>query len=120
MRRPEELDQKQARYLERLCELDEEVRHAYELTQEFCSILRSLEGERLGAWLRAVERSRIDDLQRFALSIEGDYDAVKAGLTLMWSNGQTEGQVNRLKLLKRQSYGRAGFQLLRRRVLKAA
>lgn len=46
--------------------------------------------------------------------------AVEAGLTLEWSNGQTEGQVHRLKLLKRQMYGRAGFELLRRRVLAAS
>jgi transposase len=62
----------------------------------------------------------INDLRRFVLSIEGDYEAVRAGLTLSWSNGQAEGQVNRLKLRKRQSHGRAGFELLRRRVLKAA
>jgi len=49
-----------------------------------------------------------------------DRAAVEAGLSLEWSNGQTEGQVNKLKLLKRQMYGRANFDLLRRRVLRAA
>jgi transposase len=52
--------------------------------------------------------------------LKRDYDAVKAGLTLEWSNGQTEGQVHRLKLLKRQMYGRGRFDLLRKRVLKRA
>src|SRR5712691_1296748 len=52
--------------------------------------------------------------------LKKDYDAVKAGLTLSWSNGQTEGQVHRLKLIKRQMYGRGGFKLLRRRVLHRA
>ncbi len=83
-------------------------------------MLRNLEGEHLDGWLRTVEESDIYDLRRFVLSIKRDYEAVKAGLTLSWSNGQTEGQVNRLKLLQRQSYGRASFQLRRRRVLKAA
>ncbi len=67
-----------------------------------------------------AEGSGVVELQRFALSLKKDLDAVRAGLTLGFSQGQTEGQVNKLKLLKRQSYGRAGFSLLRKRVLKAA
>jgi transposase len=57
---------------------------------------------------------------RFARGLQDDLIAIKAGLTLEWSNGATEGQIHRLKLLKRQGYGRAGFALLRRRVLHAA
>lgn len=56
----------------------------------------------------------------FAAGIHRDYEAVKAALTLNWSNGQVEGQVNRLKLLKRETYGRAKFDLLRKRVLNVA
>jgi transposase len=58
--------------------------------------------------------------QSFAAGLKKDSDAVKAGLTLEWSNGQTEGQVHRLKLLKRQMYGRGSFKLLRKRVLHRA
>ena len=55
------------------------------------------------------------------LSATSDNEAaVRAGLTLIWSNGQVEGNVNRLKLIKRQMYGRANFDLLRQRVLHAA
>ena len=120
VRRPEALDENQSRYLAKMCELSDEIQRAYELTQDFCTMLRDLEGERLDAWVKAVEGSDSEDLQRFVLSIKNDYQAVKAGLTMSWSNGQTEGQVNRLKLVKRQGYGRAGFTLLRKRVLQAA
>jgi transposase len=60
------------------------------------------------------------EVRGFAAGLRADLAAVRAGLTLAWSNGQTEGQVHRLKLLKRQMYGRAGFALLRTRVLAAA
>lgn len=56
-------------------------------------------------------------LKNFALGLRRDYDAVKAALTYEWGAGQTEGQINQLKLLKREAYGRAKFDLLRRRVL---
>jgi transposase len=58
------------------------------------------------------------ELQRFADGLKQDEAAVKAALTLKWSNGRVEGQVNRLKLLKRQMFGRAGFALLRSRLLQ--
>jgi len=64
-----------------------------------------------------VAASELADLQRFAAGLPLDKAAVRAGLTREWSNGQTEGQVNRLKTVKRQMYGRAGFDLLRRRAL---
>lgn len=60
------------------------------------------------------------DLQGFARGLHADLPAVRAALALPWSNGQTEGQIHRLSALKRQRYGRAGFDLLRIRVLNAA
>ncbi len=83
-------------------------------------MLRRREGARLPAWLEAAEASGIDELKRLAGILRADQDAVQAGLTLRHSNGQTEGQVNRLKLVKRQGYGRAKVDLLRKRVLRAA
>jgi transposase len=59
-------------------------------------------------------------LQRFAKGLRHDYDAVKAGVTLPWSTGPVEGHINRLKMLKRQMFGRAGIDLLQRRFLLAA
>ncbi len=70
-------------------------------------------------WPRPV-RAVSPAIQTFAAGLEQDGAAVRAALTEPWSSGQAEGQVNRLKLLKRQSYGRASFDLLRRRVLLAA
>ncbi len=83
-------------------------------------MLREREGKRFDAWLERVEKQGVSELQSFANGLKKDDDAVKAGLTLEWSNGQTEGQVHRLKLLKRQMYGRGRFDLLRKRVLKRA
>ena len=70
-------------------------------------------------WLENAKESRIRELQGFALSVERDKTAVSAGLTLPQNNGLVEGHVNKLKLIKRMGYGRAGFSLLRQRVLHA-
>ena len=77
-------------------------------------------GAELDAWLAEARTCGIAAMETFAAGLEADGAAVRAALTEPWSSGQAEGQVNRLKLLKRQSYGRAGFDLLRRRVLLAA
>ena len=74
-----------------------------------------------GAWGFADARAcGVRTVETFAAGLELDGAAVRAALTTSWSSGQTEGQISRLKLIKRQSYGRAGFDLLRRRVLLAA
>jgi len=80
-------------------------------------MLREREGERLDTWLAEAASCEVAAMQRFAVGLSDDYAAVQAGLTLPYSNGQLEGQVNRLKAIKRQMYGRASFALLRQRVL---
>jgi transposase len=107
-------------YLARLCEADPLIAQTFTLLQDFATMLRERQGARLDAWLAQVEEQEVSELKNFARGLQKDYDAVKAGLTLEWSNGQVEGHVHRLKLLKRQSYGRAGFQTLRKRVLRRA
>jgi Transposase len=72
------------------------------------------------AWLSDALKSGVSAVATFAAGLQQDGAAVKAALTTPWSSGQTEGQVNKLKLLKRQTFGRAKFDLLRRRVLLAA
>jgi hypothetical protein len=89
----------------------------YHLVETFLQMVRERKGERLDAWLIEAEASGLEALQSFVSGIRQDKDAVLAGLTLPWSNGPTEGQVNRLKLIKRSMYGRAQFALLRLRVL---
>ena len=119
MKEEQQLDW-QKKYLTQLCEADQEIREASELVTDFTTMLRERQGNRLDTWLEKVDAQGIAELKNFALGVKRDYEAVKAGLTLEWSNGQTEGQVHRLKLLKRSMYGRGRFDLLRKRVLKRA
>ena len=83
-------------------------------------MLRERGGERFDGWLSRVGEQGVSELQSFANGLKKDDDAVKAGLTLEWSQGQVEGQVHRLKLIKRQMYGRGSFKFLRKRVLQRA
>lgn len=92
---------------------------AYELVQQFTQMLRERLGECLDSWLDQVKQSNIPELQSFAAGVEKDKEAVKAGLTWWINNGMVEGHVTKLKLIKRQGYGQAGFPLLRKRVLHA-
>jgi transposase len=110
----------QQNYLTQLCEADQEIREVYELVIDFTTMLRERQGECLDAWLQKVEEQGVSELKNFAQGLKRDYEAVKAGLTLEWSQGAVEGHVHRLKLIKRQAYGRASFQTLRKRVLHYA
>ncbi len=119
LRRPTSLTNAQATYLAHLCQHDAAVGTAYALAQEFTHMLRARAGTRLDTWIEATTKCGVAEVRRFALGLMGDYAAVKAGLSLEPSNGQTEGQVNRLKMLKRQMFGRAKFDLLCQRMLQA-
>ncbi len=90
-----------------------------DLAQDFAELLRQRQPERLDAWLKRAAQSALKTFERFASGLREDYEAVKAGLTLPWSTGPVEGQINRLKMLKRQMFGRANIDLLRLRVLYA-
>lgn len=118
--RPEQLSDLQAEYLTRLCAADAAISDACGLTRDFLDMVRERTGERLAQWIGAAQGSDVSELRRYATGLLADRMAVQAGLTLEWSNGQTEGHIHRLKLLKRQMYGRAGFDLLRTRVLATA
>lgn len=120
LRRPERRTDEQRAYLKLLTGAEPTIATAIKLTEDFLVMLRRREGARLPEWLAAAEASGIDELVRFAGTLREDRAAVQAGLTLRYSNGQTEGQVTRLKLIKRQGYGRANFDLLRKWVLSAA
>jgi transposase len=119
LRRPEQLTPEEQADLLTLRQTHPEVNQTYDLVQQFAQMVRTRTGEQLGAWLAKVADSQIPELQSFTLGIERDKLAVTAGLTLPHSNGIVEGKVNKLKLLKRMGYGRAGFPLLRQRVLHA-
>jgi transposase len=89
------------------------------LAMRFRGMLKSKSASKLGAWLRDAQKSGLYAMQRFARTAQRDIDAVRNAITEPWSNGQTEGQINRLKTLKRTMYGRAGPELLRARLLPA-
>ena len=88
--------------------------------EAFAALVRGREVERLEAWLRAAQDGPVAALRRFAKRLLADEGAVRAAVSLDWSNGQVEGQINRLKTIKRQMFGRAGLDLLERRFLLAA
>ena len=117
VKQEEELTEDDRQALERMKQADERVAEAYTLGQRFAGMVRERQPESLPPWLEDVANSGISSLTGFANDIKQDLDAVTNALSLPWSNGQTEGQVNRLKLIKRQMYGRADFDLLRKRVL---
>jgi transposase len=105
--------------LARLSQTNATIKTAVELAQAFSLLLRHRLPEQLDSWLEQAMNSGLAPLRGFACSLREDEPAVRAALTLNWSNGRTEGSVNRLKLLKRQMYGRAGPKLLRQRLLAA-
>ncbi len=107
------------RTLEMFCLASSSLALAYRLVQQFLPLVRKREGHGLDEWLRQVVQSGIPELQSFAAGIEKDKEAVQAGLSLWINKGMVEGHVTKLKLIKRQGYGRAGFRLLRQRVLPA-
>jgi hypothetical protein len=87
------------------------------LAMRFRGILRGRDVAKLDVWLTDAHRSGVYGMQRFARTLQSDLDAVRNGITEPWSNGQTEGQISRLKTLMRAMYGRAGIDLLRARML---
>jgi transposase len=119
LRRPEDLDQEERGTILQLRQSHPELDLAYTLVQEFAKMLRTRTWENLDAWLAKAVASQIPEFQSFVLGIERDKAAVQAGLTRPASNGIVEGKVNKLKLIKRMGYGRAGFPLLCQRVLHA-
>ncbi len=117
LRRPTEQTEREQQDLERL---EETVARLYILSQEFTSMVREHRAECLDGWIDSAANSDFPELRRFANGIRRDYDAVRAALELHWSQGPVEGHVTRLKLIKRQMFGRAKLDLLRQRVLNAA
>lgn len=94
-----------------------QIAEAQQLLTTFHVLVTERASAQLDCWLQQCERSGIAEFVRFARGLRRDEAAVRAALCYPWSQGPVEGQINRLKLLKRQMYGRAGFALLRRRML---
>ena len=116
-RKPEDLKEEEQENLRQLRLASPEIETTYQLVEAFLYMVRKRKGEQLDAWLAAVQASHLEAFDRFVTGVQKDKEAVFAGLTLPWSNGPLEGNVNRLKLIKRSMYGRAEFDLLKVRVL---
>lgn len=119
LRRTETRSSEDQQLVQRLAQ-QAELANAIDLAQDFAQLVRQRQSQQFDPWLERAEGSQLAPFERFARSLREDYDAVKAGVTLSTSNGQVEGQINRLKMLKRQMYGRAGIKLLERRFLLAS
>ena len=117
LRRPELTKPNEREVLARLLSAHSDFAEAIELAQQFAVLVRQHLPSELDAWLDKAKNSSVSLLSRFALGLESDYDAVLAGVTLLTSNGPVEGHINRLKMIKRQMFGRAGLDLLTRRFL---
>jgi transposase len=102
-----------------LCASDTALADVRRLTQAFAKMVRGLEGEKLNGWLAEASTSEAQVMKKFAAGLRKDLLAVRAGLTASWSTGPVEGFINKLKLIKRQGYGRANLDLLRARALAA-
>lgn len=103
--------------LERLLATCPDAQPCYTLSQQFTEMLRKKDPQPFENWLKEALVSGVSELRRFTNGIRLDQAAVEAALSLPYSNGQVEGQINRLKLVKRSMYGRANFDLLKARVL---
>ncbi len=119
--RTDELEASDRRIVKHLCERCPDVQVAYSLAQDFIRMVRERQASPLDfdKWLVNAKKSGIREVRNFAAGLERDKSAVVGALSLPYSNGQTEGQVGRLKFIKRSGYGRAKLDLLRQRVLMA-
>jgi len=104
-------------YLEEIYRESPLIAATARVAREFVRIIRNRDQSAWDGWLEAA---RTTELSNFATHLIRDQDAVMAALNLPWSNGPVEGQVHRLKLIKRSMYGRAKFDLLKIRVVHAA
>src|SRR4029453_2387846 len=119
LRRKTKRTEAEAQQLAHLRAQQAAVAEAIDLAQDFTRLVRQQQPERLDPWLQRATTSAVDAVRRFATGLYEDYAAVKAGGTLPWNSGPVEGHINRLKMLKRQMFGRARLDLLSRRFLLA-
>ncbi len=114
---PGKLKPDEKRFLESLSQVSGQAQETYRLIGELVEIIKRKDEDELTFWLNRAQNSQVKEMRGFAFGVTKDEAAVRQAVTNRWSNGQTEGQVNRLKTIKRQMYGRANFDLLKARVL---
>jgi transposase len=119
MTHPDRLGADETNRLRQLRTADTELARLTTHVRGWATMMTELRGQDLEQWIVAVEQDSLAPLASFARNLRRDQDAVHAGLTLQHSSGRVEGTVNKIKMLKRQMFGRANFDLLRTRVLHA-
>ncbi len=111
-------NKKTKRFLKLLQKVQPEVSQAVKQIREFQEVLKTGSETEYEGWKeKAKHPETAQEMRNFVIRLEKDDSAIKAAVRTEWSNGQVEGQVNRLKLIKRQMYGRASFEVLRAKVL---
>lgn len=114
---PDNLEQKDTASLARIRKASKDLNRLTRHVEDFAIMMTRLEGHRLDSWISTVEKESLTAIASFARNLRRDIDAVRNGLTLPHSSGPVEGHVNRIKMLKRQMFGRANLDLLRKRTL---
>lgn len=119
LQRPEQRDEATTERLQKLCQAHPELGEAIALTEALAALIRTRDPAALDDWLEQAGTSTLKPFQSFAASLRRDYNAVRAGVEQKWSTSPVEGEINKLKMVKRAMFGRAGFPLLQRRILLA-
>ncbi|WP_405576420.1 ISL3 family transposase [Streptomyces sp. NBC_01092] len=119
-RRPDRLNDDQAQQLKEILARCPELNQAAEHVRAFAELMNNRQGQHLDQWIEHAQADDLPALHGFVNGLGQDFDAVVAGLSLSYSSGAVEGHNNKIKMLKRQMFGRANFDLLRKRVLLAA
>ncbi|RDI63523.1 transposase IS204/IS1001/IS1096/IS1165 family protein [Nocardia pseudobrasiliensis] len=114
---PARLDPEHRQRLEAILDMSPELTALVGHIRGFATIMTELRGREMEKWMTAVETDDLPALHSFVRGLRRDHDAVTAGLTLPWNSGAVEGHVNRIKMIKRQMFGRAKPDLLRKRIL---
>jgi len=117
---PRHLKSEQADQLEQALASCPELQATANHVREFADLMNKHRGDRLADWMQRVQADPLPALHSLVTGLRRDLDAVVAGLSMLWNSGPVEGNVNRIKTLKRQMYGRASFSLLRKRILLCA
>ena len=117
LKEEKDLKEEERGFIDQLTRQCPEIKRARELAERFQKMIKQREVDELDGWIEEASASQIKEMVGFAEGLKKDREAVRGSLRYKWSNGQVEGQVNRLKLIKRQMYGRAKFDLLKARVL---
>lgn len=115
----EKLSDGQRQLIQKVCEKSRDLNTTVSLIRAYRQIMTDKDGSQLRSWIEMARKSDIPEICRFAEGLLTDYSAIENALTLPWSNGPVEGNVNKLKTIKRQMYGRASFDLLRKRLVLA-